>query len=86
MKTVSITLEDDLYEAAEAQAVRSRKTLGEFLRNVFVSGLRHGSAKSSGETTTLKALWQIADAHPLTPGSVGPLNREDCYERGLSGH
>ncbi|MBE2286982.1 MAG: hypothetical protein IAE77_26235 [Prosthecobacter sp.] len=86
MKTVSITLEDDLYEAAEAQAVRNRKSLGDFLRDVFVSGLRHGSAKTPSETTTLNALWQLADAHPLTPGSVGPLNREDCYERGLSRH
>jgi len=68
MKTVSMTLEDDLYEAAEAQAVRSR------------------SAKTQNETTTQNALWQLADAHPLTPGSVGPLNREGCYERGLSGY
>lgn len=86
MKTVTITLEDELYETASVEAAKSRKTLGEFLRDLFLSGLRRGDKTAQDGAATLKTLWDLADARPVTTGSVGPLNREDLYERGLSGH
>jgi hypothetical protein len=86
MKIVTISLEDELYETASAQAAKSRKTLGEFLRDLFLSGLRRGDKATQDGGTVLKTLWELADARPVTPGSVGPLNREELYERGLSGH
>ncbi|MDH4453740.1 MAG: hypothetical protein QE570_11245 [Verrucomicrobiota bacterium] len=86
MKIVTISLEDELYENASAQAAKSRKTLGEFLRDLFLSGLRRGDKAAQDGATTLKTLWELADARPVAPGSVGPLNREELYERGLSGH
>jgi hypothetical protein len=86
MKIVTISLEDELYENASAQAAKSRKTLGEFLRDLFLSGLRRGDKAAQDGATTLKTLWELADARPVASGSVGPLNREELYERGLSGH
>jgi len=86
MKTVTISLEDELYETASVEAAKSRKTLGEFLRDLFLSGLRRGDKAVQNGASTLTALWELADAKPVTPGSVGTLNREELYERGLSGH
>jgi hypothetical protein len=86
MKNVTISLEDELYETAQMQAAKSRKSLGEFLRDVFMSGLRSGDKAVKDGSNTLTALWDLADARPVTPGSAGPLNRDDLYERGLSGH
>lgn len=86
MKNVTIALEDELYETASAQAAKSRKTLGEFLRDVFLSGLRSGDKAVKDGSATLKTLWELADAKPVTSGSAGPLNRDDLYQRGLSGH
>ena len=86
MKTVTVTLEDELYETAQVEAARSRKSLGQFFRDVFLSGLRSGDKAVKDGSATLKALWELADAGPVTSGSAGPLNRDDLYERGLSGH
>jgi arylsulfatase A-like enzyme len=47
---------------------------------------RRGDKAAQDGATTLKTLWELADARPVAPGSVGPLNREELYERGLSGH
>jgi len=86
MKTVTINLEDELYETAAVEAAKSRKALGEFLRDMFSSGLRRGDKAAKDGAATLKKLWELADAKSMTPGSVGKLNREELYERGLSGH
>lgn len=86
MKTVTIALDDDLYETASAQAAKSRKSLGVFLRDVFSSGLSSRDKALKDGSATLKALWELADAQPEIPGSVGRLNRDDLYERGLPGH
>lgn len=86
MKTVTINLEDELYETAAVEAAKNRKTLGEFLRDLFLSDLRRGDKAATDGASVLKTLWELADARPVTPGSVGSLNREELYERGLSGH
>jgi hypothetical protein len=85
MKTITISLEDELYETARVEAALKRKPLGTFLRDLFCASLRQGGKASPDvSSTTLKALWELADAHPVTPGSSGPMNRDDLYERGLS--
>jgi hypothetical protein len=87
MKTVTIALEDDLYETARAEAVKHSKSLGEYLHDVFWSGLRSSSNRTGyDKADTLAALWSLADSQYETPGSAGPLNRDSLYERGLSGH
>lgn len=86
MKTVIIALEDELYESASREAARRRKTLGDFLRDLFLPGLQRGNNEAEDGATTLKSLWALADARAMTSGSAGPLNRDELYERGLSGH
>jgi hypothetical protein len=86
MKTVTIALEDELYETARAEAEKRRKSLGDFMHDVFWSGLAAGTKAAPMDESALTALWSLADARPATPGSAGPLNRDSLYERGLSGH
>ncbi len=31
-------------------------------------------------------LWDLADSRPERPGSVGPLNREEIYQREIPQH
>ena len=81
MKTVTISLDDDVYESANAEAARKRKSISEFLRDVFSSRVRSDNAHAA--STDLSSLWALADAKPMTPGSVGPLNRDALYDRGL---
>ena len=86
MKTVTIALEDELYEAASREAAKRCKTLGELLHDLFLPSLQSGEEKAEDGLTILKALWALSDARTMTPGSAGPLNRDELYGRGLSGH
>ncbi len=84
MKSVTISLDDEVYERATREASRKRKSIGEFLRDLFSSRFTNDAA--SGETSSpdlLPVLWALADSKPVTPGTVGPLNRDEIYERGL---
>jgi len=81
MKTVTISLEDEVYASVEQEAARRQKSLGEFLRELL-QGFR---AKKTA-TTTLESLWGLADAKPVMEGTVGRLNREEIYDRGFSRH
>ncbi|GDY19699.1 hypothetical protein LBMAG56_10440 [Verrucomicrobiota bacterium] len=72
---------------AGAGAAVGRKPLGEFLQNLFLSALGTGDqAAQDGSSATLQSLGELADAHPVTLGTAGPLNRDELYERGLPGH
>lgn len=75
MKTVTIALEDELYETATEQAAKSRKTLGEFLHDLFLPSLKRESRTTAESAAILHSLWALADARAETPGSAGPLNR-----------
>lgn len=87
MKTVTITLEDEHYHAASAEAARRCQPLDEFLRDLLLSALRsRDTAAQEDASATLQSLWEMADAHPVTPGTAGPLNRDELYERGHSEH
>lgn len=85
MKTVTISLEDEVYASVEQEAAKQRKSLGDFLRDV-VQGLRSDGSKSRSSSSALDSLWAMADARPVTPGSVEPLNRDELYNRGISGY
>jgi len=84
MKSVTISLDDKVYENAIAQAAKKRKSVGDFLRDFFSSRLRQ-ELKPADEAgiSTLQSIWDVVDSKAVTPGTVGRLNREALYDRGL---
>ncbi|MBL9113383.1 MAG: hypothetical protein JNJ83_00135 [Verrucomicrobiaceae bacterium] len=84
MKSVTISLDDEVYENAIAQAAKKRKSVGDFLRDFFSSRLNHEvEPADEAKTSTLQSIWDVADSKAVTPGTVGRLNREALYDRGL---
>jgi hypothetical protein len=97
MKTLTISVADDLYQRASQKAATAETSLPEVVKG-FLSEWTHedlgsenvGSvrvaAESQRRTAFLKFLDDLA-TRPLKPGpSVGPLNREELHQRGVSGH
>lgn len=84
MKTITVTVEDEVYDQAVQAAQQRRKSLGELFRDLI--GSLRGASRLSAETTLspLQSAWALADSKPLREGTVGPLNRDDLYERGVS--
>ena len=88
MKNITVSVDDEIYQAAREEAARRRKSLSALVREFFAS-LKTGEATPIGKgkrDPDLAALFAMADARPRQPGSVGPLNREELYHRGVSGH
>ena len=92
MKTITISLEDDLYQAAEAEAARRRMPLMALVRDLF-AGLKKeepqavpAPAPAPHPDPEMAEFFAMIDARPRRPGSIGPLNREEFYDRGVSGH
>lgn len=84
MKTISLTVEDEVYDQAVQAAQQRRKSLGELFRDLI--GSLRGSARLPAKSgiSPLQSAWELADSKPMREGTVGPLNRDDLYERGVS--
>jgi predicted CopG family antitoxin len=92
MKTLTISVADDVYQRASQKAAAAEISLPEVVQDLL-SEWTQQDHRSVGATTEsqrradfLKFLDELA-ARPLKPGpSVGPLNREELYQRGVSGY
>jgi len=92
MKTLQLSVADDLYQRANQKAAE----LDTSLPNVVQDLLTHWTALGDPETKVAAEAQRRAEfmrfldelnARLRQPGpSVGPLNREELYERGISGH
>jgi hypothetical protein len=84
MKELRLTLDDALYERAERLAARRGFGLDEFLRDYLVSQTpSEGEAEDAYEARmNLVAMARRQDI----PRRLIPWNREELYERGVSGH
>ena len=86
MKNITISVDDDLYQDASVEAERQHKSLSELVRE-FLAGLRKREATAPAVDPELEKLFKMSDEkHKSRSGSVGPLNREELYERGISRH
>lgn len=92
MKTLTISVADDVYQRASQKAAAEETSLPEVVQDLLFEwtreSLRPGNGTADGHRGDqfLKFLDELA-ARPLKPGpSVGPLNREELYHRGISGH
>ena len=80
MKTITLTVEDEVYEQAVQAAAQRRKSLGDLFRELVVT-LRGSSRSSTGDSlSVLQSAWSLADSKPLREGTVGPLNRDELYK------
>jgi hypothetical protein len=85
MKTVIISLEDEVYASLQQEATNEHMSLSDFLGAV-VQDLRSDRLNPHPSFSSLDHLWAMADDRPVSPGSVEPLNREELYTRGISGY
>lgn len=86
MKNITIPVEDEIYEAAVAEAARLRKSVtsivGDFLAG-FGSPSRLSAQSERVPDQELEGLYAMSERkHAGRSGSVGPLNREEMHERG----
>ena len=85
MKNITVSVDDELYHEARVEAARQRKSLSALVRE-FLVGLRLTAAEKGGDPE-LEKLFALSDRkHQNRKGSVGPLNREELYQRGISRH
>jgi hypothetical protein len=90
MKTLTVSVTDDLYERAIQKAAATAKSLPEVVQGLLDEwthdGLDEVSESKGSRGDFLSFLEELA-ARPLMPGpSVGPLHREELYQRGVPGH
>jgi len=84
MKTITLTVEDEVYEQAVQAAAQRRKSLGDLFRELVVSLRGANRSQTENGLSVLQSAWGLADSKPLREGSVGPLNRDELYQRGVS--
>ena len=85
MKNITVSVDDELYHAARVEAAKRRKSLSALVRELM-AGLRNTGAKNKEQPVDpeLAKLFAMSDRkHAHRRGSVGPLNREELYQRGI---
>ena len=92
MKTFTISVADDVYRRASEKAAAAETSLPEVVQDLLSDWTQdelHSVpviTQSQRRANFLKFLDELA-ARPLKSGpSVGPLNREELYQRGVSGY
>lgn len=92
MKTLTVLVADDLYQRASLKAAAADTSLPEVVQDLLAEWTQEdsGSPRSATDRRTHAELLSFLDglaARSLKPGpSVGPLNREELYQRGVPGH
>jgi hypothetical protein len=91
MKALTISVADELYQRASQTAAAAETSLPQVVRHLLCEWAQNDGGSGAamqrqGGADFVKFLDGLA-ARPLKPGSsVGPLNREELYQRGVSGH
>lgn len=91
MKSITITIDDEVYRAASEEAARLRKSLSELAQEFIERMSRKGADSDQLESEEagkaredLNQFLAELNAQPRQEGpSVGPLNREELYQRGV---
>jgi hypothetical protein len=92
MKTLTVPVADDLYQRASQKAAAADTSLPAVVQDLLAEWTRedHHTVPSATENQSRADLLKFLDelaARPLKPGpSVGPLNREELYRRGVLGY
>jgi hypothetical protein len=92
MKTLTISVADDVYQRASQKAAAAETSLPKVVQDLLCEWTQDEirSVGATGENQRGAGLLKFLDelaSRPLKPGpSVGPLNREELYQRGVSGY
>jgi hypothetical protein len=92
MKTITIAVADDIYQRASQKAAAAETSLPNVVQNLLCEWTQGEPrpAKAGTEDRRADKFLKFLDeleARPLKFGpSVGPLNREELYERGIPGY
>jgi len=92
MKTLTISVADDVYQRASEKAAAAETSLPEIVQDLLAEWTQEDgrSARAASEDQRRAGLLKFLDelaARPLKRGpSVGPLNREELYQRGVPGY
>jgi hypothetical protein len=92
MKTLTISVADDVFQRAIQKAAAVETPLPKIVQELLCEWTQddfHSVGATTGNqrgADLLKFLDELA-GRPLKPGpSVGPLNREELYQRGVPGY
>jgi hypothetical protein len=91
MKTLTISVAEDVYQRASKKAAAAHTSLPEVVQGLISNWTQEPDSNCTTpdhqrRANFLRFLEELA-ARPVKPGpSVGPLNREELYERGVSRH
>ena len=92
MKTLTISVAEDVYQRASQKAAATDTSLPQIVQDLLSQWTQNGlhsvptATDSQRRDGFLSFLDELA-ARPLKSGpSVGPLNREELYQRGVPGH
>jgi hypothetical protein len=92
MKTLTISVADDVYQRASQKAAAAETSLPKVVQDLLCEWTQADSRSVDATTESqrgaelVKFLDELA-ARPLRTGpSVGPLNREELYQRGVPGY
>lgn len=91
MKTLTISVADDVFQPASQKATDTKTSLPKVVQELLSAWSQENhrsaaAAKAHQRADLLKFLDELA-ARPLQSGlSVGPLNRVELCERGIPGH
>lgn len=86
MKNITVSVDDELYHETRIEAARRRTSVTALVREFLVGMQKKKRASKEAIDPRLQKLWDLADSKPARRGSVGPLNREELYERGIPRH
>jgi len=92
MKRLTISVADDIYQRATQKAAAADTSLPEVVQDLLAEWTREdrrsmGTATENQRRADLLEFLDELSARPLKTGpSVGPLNREELYQRGVSGY
>jgi hypothetical protein len=88
MKTLTISVADDVFQRASQKAAAAETSLPEVVQDLLSEWTQEGDRTTEGQRRAdfLKFLDELA-GRPLKLGpSVGSLNREELYQRGVPGY
>lgn len=88
MKNITVSVDDEVYYAARVEAAKQRTSVSALVRGYF-QWLSGGEWKKNIKASDpeLAKLFAMSDRkHRHRRGSVGPLNREEIYQRGIPRH
>jgi predicted CopG family antitoxin len=92
MKTLTISVADEVYQRASQKAAAEETSLPKVVQDLLcewtqgTNGSVAAIAESPRKSDWVKFLDELA-ARPVKSGpSVGPLRREELYQRGVSGY